>query len=309
MASVGFSASSRENGVKGFTYDMDVEQGLFGFSAETGEDTEAWFKHYTTPSAFEATEAEFGSSWSMLSVPGAIEAPNNGGLNPETGGKFAVHQTPDGTVVDKFSVPEIKGPLDAAFDGEYLWVNDIDTDTTYKITTDGTQKDKFTSVSGPAGVAWDGQYLWISNASAGTATQYKTNGNSVSSISLSNGKKFRGIAWDGTYLWATTNTNFVYKLKTDGTELSTIQPPAGTGNQQGMAWDGQYLWYCNLDAGWYQFDKDGNQTGHFQVASDVRGMGWDGSYAWAVSRSADTIYRVTGSTSLDISYNIKKVNS
>lgn len=85
MASLGFSKSGRDNGIKGLTYQIDQEEGLFSFSADAGENTDVWFKKYSTPSAFEAEEAAFGSSWSFMG-PASEQSSSISKVNTELDG-------------------------------------------------------------------------------------------------------------------------------------------------------------------------------------------------------------------------------
>lgn len=77
-----------------------------------------------------------------------------------------------GTVIASFPSPG-PSPTGLAWDGQYLWNADEDTDIIYELNpSTGSVITSFASPgSGPYGLAWDGQYVW--NADGNTDTIYK----------------------------------------------------------------------------------------------------------------------------------------
>jgi len=101
------------------------------------------------------------------------------------------------------------------FDGEYLWVASRLSNTIYKFTPAGTQKDVINVSFLPDGVAWDGEYLWTS-ANAGWTYQYTPAGTQIDAWA-SPGPEPRGPAWDGKYLWNVDRTaDVIYQIGSAG---------------------------------------------------------------------------------------------
>lgn len=295
--------------VKGFTYEISKEEGIFSFAADAGENTNVWFKKYSTPSAFESEESEFGSSWSWMGQPGAIESPNNGSLNPETGCNIVVHTIPDGTETgNNFSLGgnSVRG---VTWEGQYFWVSDIDNSQLKKVDVNGNVKQTNSySPQTVRGLSWDGEYLWATDNSSGVIYQLKTNGSEVTSFS-SFGANNTGIAFDGTYLWSgDLNSGAIYKHTTGGNKVKTVNPPDLSGTR-GFTHDGVYLWVSDGGSGAiYQLKEDGTTVSKFLPSGkDLLRPAWTGSYVWANGFPSEHLYQFTSSTSIDVSYRVSSV--
>jgi clostripain len=201
-----------------------------------------------------------------------------------------------GEVVTSFSAPGT-GPLGLAWDGEYLWNADWETEMIYKINpSTGSVVQSFSSPGGrPFGLTYDGTYLWV--AVRDDSTIYKLNpatGSVLGSIP-SPGINPQGLTWDGEHLWVSDYyDNDIYKL--DSSDGSIIQSFSWTGTYTGgLAWDGTYLWHCdsNFNTIYKLNPTDCSVVTSFSSPADwPAGLTWDGTYLWSSDSEQDTIYKI-----------------
>lgn len=104
-----------------------------------------------------------------------------------------------------------------------------------------------------------------------------------------------GITTDGTNLYvsvASGSTNgTIFKLKTDGTILSSLTIPLNFGNIQGLAWDGSHLWATQYTP--YRLIRINPNTGviekNFTLSGDTSGLTWFDNRLWGVEYLSDVI--------------------
>lgn len=297
--------------VKGFTYEISNEYGVFSFSADAGANTNAWFKKYSTPSAFEAEEVEYGSSWSWMGNPGAVNSPNSGQVNSEAGAALSVHQIPDGAVKGSFN-SQTDGPFGLTWDGSYIYNSDRVNDVIRKFDISGTEKSTINIPSGnpdPRGLTWDGEYLWLMDNNTDTLYQFDRLGNQNSKIDISSSLTGgQGLTWDGSYFYVSeSSSQVIYQFKTGGAKVNSFN--LGVAQLSDISFDGKYFYVGDSDSSDFrQYNKGFGLVETFSSPTiGTRGVGWTGSYLLLASRDADTIYRITGSASLDISYRVSSI--
>jgi len=189
------------------------------------------------------------------------------------------------------------------WDGNYLWVSDIDTDKIYKLSPeDGTILNSFSSPGDcVAGLAWDGTFLWASDhgGSGGSHDEIfqldPSNGSVLHSFVPVSLDWPHGITWDGQYLWVNNfETHLLDKVDPfTGQILASIPAP---GNKSiGLTWDGKYLWSDNFATDLLVQIDPSDGTIIRTVPSphtNPRDLAWDGKYLWVVSFNTNTIYQV-----------------
>ena len=141
--------------------------------------------------------------------------------------------------VQTFSVGEI--PRGLIFDGRFIWVAAMGSDSVSKLDLDGRLAGSFPAGLLPQDLAFDGSHLWVANAD-GRVTKLSTNGETTGSFEV--GKLLSSITHDGRFIWAAdTLGDAVTKLNLDGSVIGTYP----VGNQpQDLLHDGQNLWVTNL---------------------------------------------------------------
>jgi hypothetical protein len=113
-----------------------------------------------------------------------------------------------------------------------------------------------------------------------------------------------GIAFDGGYLWyATAGShywNYVYKLTTAASVLSSFQAPFGKGYlNKGLDWGGEYLWLAqasNVNGLLYQMTTAGSVV--YSISMPGRqptGVAWDGKHVWFADGGSEWVYQMTWS--------------
>ncbi len=220
-------------------------------------------------------------------------------------------------IVQSFDVPgkldKVSGkrvtPSGLAWDGQYLWSANWDSQRIYQLNPVTGEIVKFISSPGrqPLGLAWDGQYLW--NTDGQTERIYRlnpSNGRTVRTFSLKRFDSYfgyvrlRGMTWDGHYLWCAWYSNDyeeeednIYKI--DVATLAVVFSVDNPGGKRGsgLAWDGQYLWTIGSNPDYYRYTiyKLNPSTGEIVDSFDYpvrdhpeqpRGLAWDGHYLWSV---------------------------
>jgi len=123
--------------------------------------------------------------------------------------KFIYQWKPDGTYVQHWEPTEVGNPQGITWDGEYLWIGDLNNNGIYKYTPNGVMKDFFPTFDYQECLGFDGTYIWSFNNVGGCG----------SSPGL--GK--------------------AYRFKEDGTQIDYFETPGDCG--EAVFWDGKYLWY------------------------------------------------------------------
>ena len=112
----------------------------------------------------------------------------------------------------------------------------------------------------------------------------------------------RGLAYAGDYLWYSTAGNhywnYVYKLTTAASVVSSFQAPNGRGFlNKGLDWDGRYLWLALAGSAGgyiYRMTTDGSVVASlFVPAFCPTGVGWDGSCVWMADDESDWVFQLT----------------
>ncbi len=122
-----------------------------------------------------------------------------------------------GKVIESFTVPLVFSPRDIAFDGTWIWLVSAFNNKIYKIDTEGTVVDSFFApFDHPAGITFDGEYLWLSNIETGTGTgtilKLGTAGNTIGSFFIQ-GKESVGLACNGkSSLWLSSLNRRIYTI-------------------------------------------------------------------------------------------------
>jgi streptogramin lyase len=201
-----------------------------------------------------------------------------------------------GEVVTSFLAPGT-GPLGLAWDGEYLWNADWETEMIYKLNpSTGSVVQSFSSPGGrPFGVTYDGTYLWLAVRDDNTIYKLNPATGSVLGSIPSPGINPQGLTWDGEHLWVSEYyDNDIYKI--DPSDGSVIQSFSWTGTYTGgLAWDGTYLWHCDSDFNTiYKLNPtDCSVVTSFSSPADwPAGLTWDGTYLWSSDSEQDTIYKI-----------------
>lgn len=165
------------------------------------------------------------------------------------------------------SLPEPAYACDVDFTGLVYWVYSywpqVPRDRIYRLSQDGSVVASFAAPSYGYGVTFDGANLWYSTA--------------------------------GSHYW-----NYVYKLTTGGSVLSSFQGPHGHGYlNKGLDWGGSYLWLAQASAASgliYQMTTAGSVVySMFMPGREVTGVAWDGRYVWFADGGAGWVYQMTWS--------------
>jgi len=231
----------------------------------------------------------------IVRVTGAVQGSAAISITDSLSSKFDILVTVDGSnIVDSFSSPGSR-PCGLAYDGDFLWHADQDTDLIYKINTlDGSPVSSFSSPGAyPVGLAFDGAYLW--NADIETDTLYRIDPSSGAIISTIDtpGDVPQGLTHDGTSLWIgnfDSKGSQVFKIdQSTGAILSSFESP-GPG-VSGLAWDGNYLWVATDKI--YKVTRAGLVITSFDVPGFIPGgLTWDGQYLWHADWGTDMIYKL-----------------
>jgi hypothetical protein len=154
-------------------------------------------------------------------------------------------------------------------------------------------------------LAWDGRYLWTSRVISGGPTTF-----AVDPLDGSVARSFEwagfggGITWDGSDLWITNftippvgddPTDFIRKVSTDGTIISSTRLGDLAAAHTGAAWAGGYLWLT--EPKWKaitQFSpSDGSMIGWFSCpGTSPSDLEWVQGSLWISDGSEGVIYQV-----------------
>lgn len=235
---------------------------------------------------------------------------------------FTVTTTALNTTIEKTLNAPGDNPIGLAWDGQYLWNTDINSDMIYKINpTNGNVIHSFESpVASIQGITYDGNNLWITEDWI-FGEQEKifkistTNGQIISSFE-SPGTYPIGLAWDGQYLWNTDqDSKKIYQIDpSDGNIIKSFPSPGNS--PTGIEWDGNFLWV--VDRGSSSHDpiyKLNPFTGDiieffYSPGEFPNGLAWDGEYLWNVDDggTSEKIYKIDVCR-YSINYNVDPITS
>ncbi|TES90319.1 MAG: T9SS type A sorting domain-containing protein [Candidatus Cloacimonadota bacterium] len=127
----------------------------------------------------------------------------------------------------------------------------------YQITTSGIPISSFPAPSSyPRGIAWDGEYLWIGDAQSEVLYQVDTLGTIIRTVSMTGVIDWSmGMVWvpehTNGHLWVNDYYgNDINQLDVSGSNAVLIQdfPHPAPGNYlEGICYDGQYLWVADYN--------------------------------------------------------------
>ena len=140
-------------------------------------------------------------------------------------------------------------PSGLAWDGSHLWLSDNESDSFYRLTTEGVVEAAFPlfdSFPSPAGMTFIGDKLWMVDENTSTLYQVDpATGAALKSFGLPDTNEDAsswGLAWDGNHLWHSEYAHGnIYELDTtDGSVILQFASPDPW--IMGIEYDGQYLW-------------------------------------------------------------------
>ena len=184
-------------------------------------------------------------------------------------------------------------PCGLAWDGSDLWLSDNESDSFYRLTTEGVVEvayPLFDSHPSPAGMTFIGDKLWMVDENTSTLYQVDpATGAALKSFGLpdtAHDASSWGLAWDGAHLWHSEYAHGnIYELDTtDGSVISQFAPPDSW--IMGIEYDGQYLWGVSTqtDSAFVMSLPSGTvvQTCSWQVPYSL-GMALVNGYMWCAS--------------------------
>ena len=188
-------------------------------------------------------------------------------------------------------------PTGLAFDGQYLWNADRQTDSLYQI--DPTSGEIIKTLNAPgyqiADLAYDGQMLWCLDIEEGLIYRLDPQTGINEKTIYAPCDRPRGMAFDGQYLWLSDiRGDELLQISTeDGTTINSFKAPAG--NIEGLAFDGTYLWAADRSADKiYLVEPETGQVIFFFEAPGkfARGLAFGSKYLWNCDYQSDSIYSI-----------------
>lgn len=149
----------------------------------------------------------------------------------------------------------------------------------------------------PTGVAFDGTYVWVANVGSDSVTRINPNTNSSVGSAIAVGDQPSGMAFDGTSMWVTNSgTDSVSRINAT-TGLVTGTFPVGD-YPQGVVYDGTNIWIANRNSSTIVRVNpvSGVVTGTVAVGSAPRGVAFDGGTLWVANAGASSVSRVNPAT-------------
>lgn len=174
-----------------------------------------------------------------------------------------IKTTTTGSLVSKLENPTYVRGVD--FTGAVYWVYtfwpQVPRDRIYRVNEAGSVTASFAAPANGYGVTFDGEYLWYSTG--------------------------------GSHYW-----NYVYKLTTRGSVVSSFQAPHGQGYlNKDIDWGGSYLWLTQASeaAGKvFQLTTAGSIVySMFLMVWKPQGVAWDGEHVWFSDGDTDWVYEMT----------------
>ena len=175
-----------------------------------------------------------------------------------------------------FAVGEI--PRDLLYDGEFIWVANMGSDSVSKLTLDGLEVGEFPTGTLPQSLAFDGSHVWVATA-FGEVVKLSKDGKMVGVFDI--GGLLNSIVFDGRYIWvADTLGHTVTKIGRDGRVVETI--PVGH-QPSDLLYDGKNLWVANSgDDTVMKLDDEGRilLSTHVEQPGD---LAFDGRNLWVTN--------------------------
>jgi hypothetical protein len=179
-----------------------------------------------------------------------------------------------------------KGVFGAAFDGQSIWISNMEDGTVTKLrASDGQTLGTFPAGSAPAVLAFDGQYLWV--ASDNLVVLQASDGSSLGTLP----GPTLGLAFDGSRMWMSNGTSITGMFISNGkpaTDGLTVTIDGGAGL---MAFDGVSLWVANPQGGTVTRIRpsDGKRLGRLKLSGTPAGIVFDGSSLWVATQENCTV--------------------
>lgn len=182
-----------------------------------------------------------------------------------------------------------------AWDGKYLWVADLKTDTLYALDPEkGAVVRKLPAPTfRPVGLAWDGEQLWCVCGEEEKIYRLRPQDGLVTRTIDAPAQRPAGIAWDGKYLWLVTKAeNQIHQISPDdGTTIRFFLAPSKS--PQGLTYDGRYLWVSDRISN--RIYMVSPERGEVIIMFDAPapyadGLAWDGKNLWNVDFQSDSLY-------------------
>lgn len=162
------------------------------------------------------------------------------------------------------------------------------------------------SLQGPAyarGVDFTGYVYWVYSFWPQVPRDriYRVNQAGSITASFAAPSHGRGVTYDGEHLRYSTggnhNWNYVYKLTTKGSVVSSFQAPHGEGYlNKGIDWGGSYLWLAQSSTAGgfiYQMTTAGSIVfSMFLQGRRPTGVAWDGKHVWFADGGNDWVYQM-----------------
>jgi transglutaminase-like putative cysteine protease/sugar lactone lactonase YvrE len=159
------------------------------------------------------------------------------------------------------------------------------------------------SMKTPTGLTWDGQHLWLADLDTAKLYELDPSSGKVLASLDAPGYQPMGLAWDGSQLWVVDALDTTAYAIDPLSGITKRALPLDTGSAKGITWDGSALWTVDAKAGVVSRldDSDGTTFKSFpspmaHARGDELGLAFDGSHLWVSDRLADTIYRVDPAT-------------
>jgi len=201
-----------------------------------------------------------------------------------------------GDIVKAFPTPGTC-PTGLAWDGQYLWLADLKTDTLYAINPDNGKVMRTLSAPTfkPLGLAFDGEALWCVCGEEEKLYRIRPADGLVTRSFESPVEKPTGLAWDGKYLWlASRSGREIHRISAeDGTTIQSFPSPSSY--PQGLAYDGKYVWVADRISN--RIYMVSPERGEVIVMFDAPapyayGSAWDGKTLWNADFQSDSLYSI-----------------
>lgn len=202
-----------------------------------------------------------------------------------------------GDVINVFPTPS-SCPTGLTWDGRYLWLADLKSDSLYAIDPqNGKVMRRIEAPSfRPLGLAYDGNYLWCVDGEEDRLYRIQPQEGLVVRTFESPVSKPTGLAWDGEHLWlASRAAKQIHKISSeDGTTI--ISFPAPSVYPEGIAFDGKYLWIADrIKNRIYMVSPENGDVINIldAPAPYANGCAFDGKNLWNVDFQTDSLYCIT----------------
>lgn len=199
-----------------------------------------------------------------------------------------------GDVIGAFPTPA-SCPTGLAWDGQFLWLADLKSDTLYVINPADNRvvRRMAAPTFRPLGLAYDGEGLWCVCGEEQRLYRIRLSDGLMTKSLESPVEKPTGLAWDGQYLWLAGRANQeIHQISTvDGTTIRSFPSPARY--PQGLTFDGRYLWVADRisDRIYMVSPESGDVILMFDApAPYAYGLAWDGQRLWNADFQSDSLY-------------------